>query len=105
MKKSAVILGLVMVTSFAFATNSTSTIEEGIVAVATDDCDKCGKADCDGTCEKKEGEEEKKSCSHDEKKEGEAKACCKKPEGEETKKACCSKKGEAKSCSKKKADE
>lgn len=92
MRKIAIILGLVFVASFTTTMNAESTIVSAIVTEINNDCDKCGKADCDGKCEKKE---EKKECTHAEKKEcskeGEAKkACCSKDATE--KKACCAKK-------------
>jgi hypothetical protein len=77
----ALLLGLSF-TQLATASESFTT-ESSIVC----GCDKCGKKDCDGSCD---GKGEKKSCSKKDKK-----SCCKKSE----KKSCCKK--DAKSCKKK----
>ncbi|PCJ82115.1 MAG: hypothetical protein COA57_13545 [Flavobacteriales bacterium] len=59
------------------------------------DCDKCGKAECEGKCEKGK----KGKCS----KKGDAKACCKKGKGGTASAGKTCSKGTAKACCKKKA--
>lgn len=101
MKNLALILGLVIITSFNVSAEDLFRVEEVIMTVDTGDCDKCGKATCENSCEEKTVE--KKTCSKEDKTEDSST----KPldQSKETKKSCCSKKEQNKTCSKDKIDE
>lgn len=82
MKKLTLIIGLVAFLGMYLAPNYMSASTVAKVVVDKEKCDKCGKEDCKGDCEKKAG------CAHSE---GEAKKCDKKKGNS----SCCPKKGGA----------
>ena len=79
---SVLMLGLFAISGVVTATTTTFNTS---VELTTEDCDKCGKKDCKGSCESKES---KKECTT-EGKESSSKACC-------AKKSKCSSKTESK---------